>query len=62
MTRVAHLAAKVAPDGSMSAACFDPPRAIDMRPTSAETWVLRSEAVTCPKCLALIDARKRVTP
>ncbi len=52
--RLYHLADKTRPDGAVSAACFASPRAIDMK---RATWTLRSEAVTCPKCRAIIDAR-----
>ena len=52
--RIVHLAQGVRDDGAVSAACFKSPRAIDMRRAS---WVLRPEAVTCPKCKAVADDR-----
>lgn len=46
--RVRHMAKGIREDGAVSALCFRSPRAIDMRRSS---WVMRAEAVTCPKCL-----------
>jgi hypothetical protein len=55
--RIAHRASLVDPQGNVSALCFDRPRAIRMDSESTETWVLRDEAVTCPKCLERIAQR-----
>lgn len=52
--RIYHRAAKTRADGAVSALCFNPPRAIDMK---RSTWTLRDEAVTCLKCLAAIKAK-----
>ena len=52
-TRMRHLANKINPKGGVSALCFANPRAIDMK---RATWVMNNDAVTCPKCLALILA------
>jgi hypothetical protein len=46
-----HYAAKIRSDGQVSALCFDPPHAIDLRRAS---WTNRREAVTCPRCLDLL--------
>jgi hypothetical protein len=54
-----HLAAAMDDEGHVSALCFNPPRAINMRRAS---WTNRREAVTCPKCLAIIAVRVPVTP
>lgn len=54
-TRMYHRCDKIDPKGRVSALCFSTPRAIDMRRAS---WTLTDAAVTCPKCRALIDARK----
>jgi hypothetical protein len=40
--------------GGVSALCFVKPKAIDL---SKATWTNRDEAVTCPKCLAIMKAR-----
>ena len=45
-----HLAALIAPDGSVSAACFTRPKPIDMRPESVETWTTDALAVSCEAC------------
>jgi hypothetical protein len=42
--------------GRVSALCFSPARAINM---NRETWVMSDDAVTCPKCRALILARSK---
>ncbi len=52
--RVVHRAKLINPDGGVSPLCAKTPRAIDLR---RATWVLRDEAVTCPRCLSLIAAR-----
>lgn len=51
--RVYHFAAKVRADGAMSALCYRRPRPIDLR---LALWTIRREAVTCPKCKALLEA------
>jgi hypothetical protein len=53
-TRTRHRGDKINPRGGVSALCFPKPRAIDMK---RATWVMSDDAVTCPKCRALIDAR-----
>ena len=53
-TRVRHRGDKINAQGRVSALCFPTPRAIDMK---RATWVMSDEAVTCPKCRALIAAR-----
>jgi len=46
-----HMACKFTEDGEVSALCFDPPRAINLK---RELWTIRKEAVTCKKCKALL--------
>lgn len=53
-TRMRHRGDKIDPKGRVSALCFPKPRAIDMK---RATWVMTDDAVTCPKCRALILAR-----
>ena len=53
-TRMYHRGAKLNQRGAVSALCSAKPRAIDMK---RATWTLADEAVTCPKCKALILAR-----
>ena len=53
-TRMRHRGDKINPQGRVSALCFPKPRAIDMK---RATWVMSDDAVTCPKCRALILAR-----
>lgn len=53
-TRMYHRGAQIDHRGRVSALCFSPARAIDMK---RATWTMRDEAVTCPKCRALIAAR-----
>lgn len=54
--RVRHRGHKIDMKGRVSALCFARPRAIDLQ---RATWVMRDDAVTCPKCRALIEARGR---
>lgn len=54
-TKVYHRAALIHPNGSVSALCFKTPHAIDL---SKATWTNRDEAVTCPKCLRLMEAKQ----
>lgn len=56
LTRRYHMAAKIRSDGHVSALCFDPPRAIDLR---RACWTMRPEAVTCPRCLSLLKKVRR---
>lgn len=49
--KVYHMAAKIRPDGAVSALCYKRPRAINLR---VATWTIRPEAVTCPKCRAVL--------
>lgn len=53
--RTVHKAKKIRFDGAASALCFTKPRAIDMK---RATWVMHDDAVTCKKCLQLIDKAK----
>lgn len=55
-TRVRHRGDKINSRGRVSALCFATPRAIDM---TRATWVMSDDAVTCPKCRALINSRQR---
>ena len=47
-----HKAALIRDDGSVSAMCFKRPRAINLRQA---LYTTDDDAVTCPKCLALMD-------
>lgn len=40
--------------GGVSALCFSRPRSINL---GRATWTNRDEAVNCPRCLALLQAR-----
>lgn len=53
--RTVHRADKIRSDGAVSALCFSAPRAIDL---GRATWTNRDEAVTCPKCLRILEAKK----
>jgi|GEM_PF-4919603 len=55
-TRMRHRGDKINAKGGVSALCFTKPRAIDMK---RATWVMSDDAVTCPKCRALILARHK---
>ncbi len=46
-----HMADKANQVGGVSALCFKTPRAIDL---SRALWTNRPEAVTCPKCRAML--------
>ncbi len=48
-----HFASKLNSAGGVSALCFSRPRDIDL---SRASWTNRKEAVTCEKCLTLMDA------
>ena len=54
-SRVYHRAHLISARG-VSALCFAKRRAIDMK---RATWTNRDEAVTCRKCLAIIEKRKQ---
>lgn len=47
-----HRASKIHDDGKVSALCFARPRPIDL---SRASWTIRDEAVTCPRCLRLME-------
>lgn len=53
-SRVYHRAKGIREDGAVSALCFKIPRAINLK---AASWTIRDEAVTCPLCLEIINAR-----
>lgn len=53
-----HYANKLREDGTVSAICFSTPRAIDLR---RATWTNRSGAVTCSKCLDILNTLRSVT-
>ncbi len=50
-----HMAELVRDGGKVSALCFKRPRAIDL---DVALWTIRTEAVTCEKCLRILAARK----
>jgi len=49
--RIYHRANLIDQRGRVSALCFSKPRAINLKQAS---WTNRDEAVTCPKCLAIL--------
>jgi hypothetical protein len=49
--KLIHRANKVNNRGDASALCYLTPRPINLRVAS---WTIRDEAVTCPKCKALM--------
>lgn len=51
LQRLYHFAAKIRDDGAVSPLCAKTPRAIDL---TQALWTIRREAVTCPKCLAVM--------
>ena len=55
-TRMRHRGDKINANGGVSALCFPKPHAMDMK---RATWVMSDDAVTCPKCRALIEARSK---
>lgn len=50
-----HFAAKMSRDGQVSALCFKRPRAINL---DVALWTITPEAVTCTKCLRLMEQTK----
>jgi hypothetical protein len=56
--KAVHRGKFVDEDGNVSALCYARPRAIDL---SKATWTNRDEAVTCKRCLALMDALREAT-
>lgn len=58
MTRPVHKAKHLRADGCVSALCSKTPRAIDLKRAS---WTIRNEAVTCPRCLALLASGDQPT-
>lgn len=53
-TRPYHRGTLINQRGGVSVLCFASPRAINLKRAS---WTNRDEAVTCPKCLALMRLR-----
>lgn len=51
-----HMADKVNGRGGVSALCFKVPRAVSL---TVARWTTSEDAVTCPKCLKLLEARKQ---
>jgi hypothetical protein len=52
---VYHYAAKISPNGDVSALCFTTPKPINLRRAS---WTIRPNAVTCEKCKRLLQVRQ----
>lgn len=48
--KIYHMASKIDQHGNVSALCYDKPRPIPL--AKGHSWTIRSEAVTCRKCLA----------
>lgn len=51
--KIRHMAKLIRSDGAVSPFCAAEPKAISM---ARESWTMRMEAVTCKKCLAVIQA------
>jgi hypothetical protein len=51
--RKVHKAAKINENGDVSALCFEPPRAINMK---TQTWTLTDRFVTCGHCRSMLRA------
>lgn len=52
--KVYHFAALFSEKGGASALCYVRPRAINLK--AGQSWTIREEAVTCPKCIKAIAA------
>lgn len=52
MTKIYHKASKICADGSVSAMCYKTPRAIAL---THALWTIRDQAVTCKKCLKIMQ-------
>jgi hypothetical protein len=50
-----HKAGMINDKGPVSALCFDPPRPIRL---GRQCWTLDDSAVTCTKCLKILEDRK----
>lgn len=61
--KIVHMAAKIAPDGRVSALCYPKPRAINLK---RATWSHFARFVTCPRCKgglkAFLREHKRAAP
>jgi hypothetical protein len=53
--RTYHMAALTDGKGNVLPLCANPPRKLNLK--RHQLWTLRPEAVTCPKCLALLKER-----
>ena len=53
--KIVHRAKMVNARGNVSPLCAKVPRSINLRKA---TWTNRDDAVTCPRCLAAIRARR----
>jgi hypothetical protein len=56
MTKLYHYGKRIRADGAVSALCYDTPRKIDLGKAS---WVLRKNAVTCAKCISLLEKKTK---
>ena len=50
-----HLAAHIGPGGEVSPLCAKTPRKINLK---RELWTITESAVTCPRCLRKMKARR----
>ncbi len=50
--KIIHFIGKIRSDGAVSALCFDKPRKINL---NSALWTNRKEAVTCPKCIKILN-------
>lgn len=57
--KVYHFAAKFTRDGNASALCYKRPRVISHK--EGQSWTIRPDAVTCPKCRAALKAAGRLS-
>lgn len=53
--KVYHFAAKFSRGGGASALCYKKPRVIPL--DRGQSWTIRPDAVTCPRCRALLKQR-----
>lgn len=51
-----HMGKLVDEHGNVSASCFDTARPINL---TIASWTTRPQAVTCPKCLRILNAQSQ---
>jgi len=55
-TKLYHRGSLIDNKGNVSALCYAKPKAINLKQA---LWTNRDEAVTCPKCLAILKAKNK---